>query len=70
MQVKNRICHQLPRPVKSNITAAIAFEHFNSPASQEFRRHEHIRGFCITAKRDHWRVLKQKKGIPDASVFP
>ena len=69
-QIKDRIPHQLPRPVKRNVSAAIALEHLDPASRQHFGRSQHIGGFSVTSKGNDGRVFQQQQHIADLSCLP
>ena len=55
--------------MESHVTAAIAFEDFDTALGELFGRSENVLRFGISPQRDHWRVLKQKKNVADKAIF-
>ena len=66
-QIKYRIPHQLSRPVKRNIPAAIALEQLDAASRQHFGRSEHVGGFGVAAERDDGRVFEEQQHVADLS---
>ena len=66
-QIKYRIPHQLSRPVKRNIPAAIALEQLDPASRQHFGRSEHVGGFGVAAERDDGRVFEEQQHVAGLS---
>ncbi len=64
-QIKNWIADELPRAVKSDVTAAIAFEESNTAGTQRLGRCQNVCRICITPQCDDRGVLEKKKRIPN-----
>ena len=69
-QIEDRICDQLARSMESHVTAAIAFEDFDTALGELFGRSENVFRFGVSSQRNHWRVLQQQKNVADGAIFP